>query len=213
MYLFLPIVSIGIKTVMKIETRFIVIPFVITLVILFASNDMNAILKLSHPWDIQSIIFVDWSGGDGVYIITGYLLEKVCLKNKKINLLFLFNIVVIIGTSLYMLYCYSRGETLNPFSNNNSILQWFLLCNIFLLFKGTADYENLLVRFFSRYSFTVYLFHWPVIHILNHVLVSKIGLGTSYVVILYVLTVAVTVVLSVMIPKNKTIYKYVLHMK
>ena len=83
MYLFLPIVSIGIKTVMKIETRFIVIPFVITLVILFASNDMNAILKLSHPWDIQSIIFVDWSGGDGVYIITGYLLEKVCLKNKK----------------------------------------------------------------------------------------------------------------------------------
>lgn len=49
MYLFLPLVSTGIKAVMKIETRFIVIPFVISLMISFASNDMNAILKLSHP--------------------------------------------------------------------------------------------------------------------------------------------------------------------
>lgn len=102
---------------------------------------------------------------------------------------------------------------MNPFSNNNSILQWFLLCNIFLLFKGMADYENPLVRFFSRYSFPVYLLHWPVIHILNYVLVSKVELGTSYVVILYVLTVVVTVALAVMIPKNKTICKYVLHIK
>lgn len=122
---------------------------------------VNAIDTYTPIWGIEAHLSVVVDSFAGVFIL-GYFLAGKCTKGEADFLIlggiisFLVSCILIVNTETYAQYIFQNAPTMLLFSSA-----------LFLLVKrGTfrLTRESLFVRLIGRYSFSILLIHWGVLH-------------------------------------------------
>lgn len=156
MYLSLPFVSNAIRsfdkrTVFQATVIFALLAFVLPFISLLC--DIHGIQNVTIQYCLG------FSGGIyGVYIILGYLVKKGMFKDISSKILWLIAIISFVVCFLFQYYTFTIGYT---------FLLWydfpFVLTGSFALFELISRMDRVMfydqVKFFSKYSFAVFLIH------------------------------------------------------
>ncbi len=156
MYLSLPFASNAIRsfdkrTVFQATVIFTLLAFVLPFISLLC--DINGIQNVTIQYCLG------FSGGIyGVYIILGYLVKKGMFKDISSKILWIIAIISFAACFLFQYYTYTIGY---------NFLLWydfpFILTGSFALFELVSRMDRVMlydqVKFFSKYSFAVFLIH------------------------------------------------------
>ena len=210
-YLFLPIYN----KIINMDVRTLFVPLCISVLVLFIFTDLNLLLKIAGiDYSFTSVVYLNYSGGIyGVYITFGYLLYKIDKERfKKKTLLIVLFVLFTLSVSL-MFFSYQLQRPQKFFSGNDSFLQLLIVSCLFVFAKFTKS--NKFTIFLSKKSMALFLFHYPILLVLNYLLHQKykwFEYGSSkYMLLLYSSTLFICSTLTCLIPKNKLISRFVFH--
>ncbi|WP_313151779.1 acyltransferase [Lacrimispora sp.] len=216
-YFFLPFVSICLEKYTEI-IKWIVL---YTLIVVYSFTDLNNLMLINDiNFSFDSALALGFGGqvfGGGIYIV--YIILGYWLHNGKFNKTpyWIWCLLVVLSTviaTIGMTVSYDRGLNILFFHDNDSLLQLLIVISLFELARKYATCTEM-ERYVARYSFLIYLLHYPVITLLNYAMkcYGFERLGFVRTVSLLIGSFAICLMLSVIIPKSRLVRKYVFHIR
>lgn len=187
----------------------------------FLISDLNTIMRVENiDFNFSTVLHLSFSGGIyGVYIILGYYLSTIEMPqdtkySKFIPLVLSILLVGVLACSVFYMYrSYQIERPQKIFGGNDSLCQLIIVTLIFLLAKFSK--RNYLIELISKKSMGIYLFHYPLMIVFCYLFLRRkiyFEFGSSkFALFLFVITFAVSFGLSILIPKNKIIRRYIFH--
>ncbi len=217
MYLFLPIFS---KALTNIDTNVLKFPMGLLAISLFVMPMLMDILGEKA----YSRLDPGFSGGlYGYYIILGFLVLQGVFDRIRKPVLVVMAVVSFIITVNIQLFLYSQGITRNVWYNWGTLAICAL--SIFVYFKisfnntkertygiVTCKLINI-VRYVSRFSFAIYLMHYPVLLLFEKSIKGLKVILPVKVLLLWTITFLCTAVLCFFLGKVVYLRKYLLYVK
>lgn len=165
LYLFLPFMANGLKWLD--EAKLLTGPLAVALVLFFFLPVASTLLQSFGLSRQESLIAQGFSGGTyGCYLLLGYCCKKKLFGRVPLGVLILGGIASFACTVFLQMLSYARG-VYEPLWYNNGLLLVASLC--FFLVKSHSQSKRLTepTRLLSKYSFAIYLVHFPVILLLS----------------------------------------------
>lgn len=207
MYLFIPIAANALQTIHK---KMLIFPLSIISIYVFLIPIINIVLLSINKNGVSSLLSSGFSGGVyGIYLILGYFLKHECLQKIKSTYLIICTLVSFALTLYLQLFAYSHSYPYNIWYNCG-FLMVCALC-IFELFKRIRNFHfKKLFYTISKYSFGIYLIH-NIIQLLMISYIRTINYLPLQVIILWILSLAVSYFLSLCIRKIPRLGKWLLY--
>ena len=159
-YLLLPVMANGLKSLDN--ARVLVFPLVICFAVLFVLPVLDVLSVASGSGPVKTELYTGFVGGVyGFYILVGYCFKKGLFDRIGSVTALICGLLFFALTVLEQMFAYRRGLT-SPvwYSNGLLFLSGFFL---FLFFsKMHSDKERKIVSVLAKYSFALYLVHFPV---------------------------------------------------
>lgn len=213
LYLFLPFVS---RAIRNLSIHIITPPYILSIICITIVPFMSITLNILGYNAIQSILFLDYSGGAyGIILVSGYLYRKF-YSETKFNFKYLTVVAIFSFIALALLQYFS-------FKNGIAYTVWYnifplLICSLIIILLFLKK-TNLSCRLYcslisnlGKCAFGVYLIHFPVILILNKYLVLS-QVKPIQVVIFFALTIILSFIIALGISSIAGLRKYILYIK
>lgn len=131
------------------------------MIVIFLVNAVRTYAPYSGMIPYISVIVDSFAG---VFILGYFLAEKSSQKEEVILIAagivsFIFSCALIVKTQDYERYIFNNAPTMMLYAS-----ALFLLVKKYLPFQTESMKESLLVRLISKYSFSILLMHWGVLH-------------------------------------------------
>ncbi len=217
MYLFLPVFS---KALTNIDTSVLKFPMGLLAISLFVMPMlMNMLGEKAY-----SRLDPGFSGGlYGYYIILGFLVLQGVFDRIRKPVLVVMAVVSFIITVNVQLFLYSQGITSNVWYNWGTLAICALSIFVFFFFffnnaeetayKIVSNKSGDVVHFISRFSFAIYLIHYPVLLLLEKIIKGLKANLPMKVLLLWIITLLCTAVLCFVLGKVVYLRKYLLYVK
>lgn len=213
MYIFLPYITRIVKEYWGIVFKVLLF----SICVLFITSDIAYIFKLMDlNYTTKPIISLSFGGGIyGIYIIVGYYLSKkdTFLKTINTKVLFMLFIGIEFVDIALTLINFNSGRIVSFFEYNDSFFQLMIVVILFELISRIRFKNNIISKLFvkiSKFSFPVYLIHYPVMLIVDNYM-KNLEYSTIRVLLVLVITMIICLLLGFIIPNNKKIRKYGFH--
>lgn len=159
-YLLLPVVANGLKSLDN--ARVLVFPLVICFVVLFAIPVLDVLSVASGNGPVKTELYTGFVGGAyGFYILVGYCFKKGLFDRIGSAVAFICGLLFFALTVFEQIFAYKHGLT-SPVWYSNGLL----FCSGFFLFlffsKLHSEKKKGAVNILAKYSFALYLVHFPV---------------------------------------------------
>lgn len=178
-----------------------------------------SILRLAGKHSImKSILSLDFSGGVyGLILLAGYIYKKSdCLKNVSNMVLIFLMSTFYLSTVGLQLYCYAKGFAYNVWYNNFLLIvcsfSIFIFINKMKFNVGDVPTYYTFVKYVARYSFGIYLVHYPIILVLKEFIGIKVASCVT-ITILSLLSFVLSFVFVHLFSKIKRIGKLMFYIK
>lgn len=160
LYLFIPYISNGLKTVG--DKTLLVFPLGLAIVIFFGTPTASVISQCLGFGKLANMIEPGFSGGVyGCYMLLGYCFRKDAFKNISVPALAFIALSGLALTVFLQIYAYSCNVGYNVWYNNGALLiAGFAIFGLFSKGKNLKELE--VVSALSYYSFPIYLVHFPI---------------------------------------------------
>ena len=165
-----------------------------------------------------------FSGGlYGYYIILGFIVLQSAFDKIRKPVLAVIAVVSFIITVNVQLFLYSQGITRNVWYNWGTLVICAL--SIFVLFKNSFNNAEEIsygivsrksfdiVRYISRFSFAIYLIHYPVLLLLEKIIKGLKANLPMKVLLLWIITFLCSAVLCFVLGNVMYLRKYLLYVK
>lgn len=175
-YIFIPYVANALK---GFSLKSILRPYLLSVVFLMIFPCISIFRLAEKQSVVKSILSLEFSGGVyGLILLGGYIYRRSdYLKNLSNRILVLLIVVFYFSTVGVQLYCYHRGLAYNVWYNNLLLVVCsfaiFIIINKIKFRNGDAPPYYTFVKCIARYSFGIYLVHYPVLMILKRYLTSN----------------------------------------
>ena len=168
-YLFFPFTANALQELKKYEILYFPLGVVSTYA--FITPIFNEVYHVFSKGSFTYTLDIGFSGGVyGIYLIFGFLLHRQFLKNVAVRYLLVDVILTFIGVIILQVFAFSYNKVLDPWYNWVAIL----LCSlgVFELLSRLPYqiWQHQWVTVVSKYSFAMYLTHYPLLMILKPLL-------------------------------------------
>lgn len=172
-YIFIPFVANALKG-MSLEN--ILKPYILSVICLMILPCISILRIACKHGVIKSILSLEFSGGIyGLILLTGYIYRKSNYLKKISKRVLLLGLVTFYFSTVYLqIYCHYQGLAYYVWYNN------FLLvaCSFIVFIMGMQiNYSKVyappyytFVKYIAKYSFGVYLVHYPILILLRRCL-------------------------------------------
>ena len=177
-YIFIPFIANALK---GFSLENILKPYCFSVFCLMILPCLSILRLASKHSIIKSILSLEFSGGVyGLILLAGYIYKKSdCLKNLSNMVLIFLMSTFYLSTVGLQLYCYAKGFAYNVWYNNFLLVvcsfSIFIFINKMKFNVGDAPPYYTFVKYVARYSFGIYLVHYPIILVLKEFIGIKVA--------------------------------------
>lgn len=169
-YLMIPFIG---GVLQRFPLKIFLIPMIMCFIYYFIVSDLNIVVFILGGSAINTNIYLDFTGGGGLYLICGYVCKKIIeyidnsiLKKTVYYILAMITGIMFIATVIFQMWSYSCGYVYNVWYNFGMLF----ICTVamFLLFgisKGNIKLNKVWNKL-SEASFGIYYIHNLVVSVL-----------------------------------------------
>lgn len=211
-YAFLPFMANALHLLKKIKVLYVPI-FIISLYA-FIVPMINEICRVLGKGILANGIDFGFSGGVyGIYIIIGFLLKREAFQRIQVRYLVIGCLLTFILTIVLQTWAFYYGKVLDPWYNWGTILLYSLCIFEFISRIHTTLWSQHWISIVAKYSFAMYLTHYPLLMILKPVLQKLCPLFPINVVILWCWGVIGSLIVSICIAKIPYIGRKIIYIR
>ena len=160
-YLFIPFIKLGIEKYTN--DKIIFIPLCLGIITYFLIPTINILINAYSPESITRSMNLDLSfigGIGGIYIFTGYFLNKFKIHFNTIILFLLFTITLLINVYC-LLYLRSSSYEYSNYIWYSNFFTYLSSMSLFLIIKNIIGYSFCIkiIFYISKISFAIFLIH------------------------------------------------------
>lgn len=215
-YLMIPLLSFGVR---KLSKKYILLIICICIFLEELIPNFNQIINANNMINTQVSAFNsnDLLSHYYIYLLFGYLISNNYLSSIKKSWLIICIIVFSVLTVCYQIYIFNSSISF-PIDETNLLMTIMILFLFELLHRFIQNNEKKsvtksLIEYVSNISFAIYLFHMAIMDPLNWILdINNISHIYS-VVILFVVTILITVGILYFLIQIKFLRKYLFNIK
>lgn len=213
LYLFIPLMANALRSVSFSTLRF---PLGVAIIFLFIPPVASVVVQASGGDPVQSILSPGFSGGVyGMYMILGLAVKRGVFKNVPSPILIALFAGFTASVVFEQIQAYASGVRYNVWYTDGLLLS-ASLCLFVLLSRMHRAPDISWIRSLSKYSFAIYLVHFPV-KMMAYPLIDSIfvfsGSGPVKILILTIVVLAISWFLSWVINKIPVVGARLLYMR
>lgn len=209
-YVCVPLLAYGLR---KFETSTLKFPYLFFMGCAFVIPFANIINNILFGKTVALQIPTMFSGGAyGIYFLTGYMLRKGSLKKYSTSLMISISALSFAAAVMLQLWAYSRGYQYNIWYDN-ILLLICSTCVFEMVSRVKSEAFSKSAQFISRYSFAMYLIHYPFRMLLIRYFSTVSGPHAVRMMIVWALSFVISITVSWLISKIPKVGPWLLFLK